>query len=317
MRQVTMIPLALLSLATMARAQVFTDRALFEAALQTSTVESFESAPLSGSGDSGGVASISFSDFKVDTTPPSAKVVDFPFYGAFNTTPGGKQFLYVDTDVGFVGAKTILTPFQTTYGIGFDYTSIVVGSSLNTVTVEGQTFKLALNPDTTTAKFFGYISTAGQPLSTLTIQTSTNSAYGIDQVTYGSPCPNANVTIGDGCIGPGGFEPRLSGDACMIIGQPFALAVEDANGGALAVFFAGVGTTTIPLGNGCDFLLTPVLPPLFALPLGGTGPGNGSTLLVTTIPASAPSGTTAFLQAIMDHGDGTYATSNAFRITVQ
>jgi len=299
-----------------AHGQAFTDRAAFEAALGAFSVETFESAPLSGSGSSGGVASISFDDFKVDTVPPAAKVLNFTHFGAFNTTPGGANYLYLDSDVGFVGVATTITPNNPVHAIGFDYTSIVVASSTNTVTVQGQAFTLALSTSTQ-HRFFGYISTNGQALADLTVSTSTNSAYGIDQLTLGAPCSSPSSPYGVGCPGPGGFVPKVATSSCAELGQPFTLTIDDALGGALAVFFVGTGPTSIPLSNGCSFLVSPLLPPLFSLPLGGAGPGGGFTILASTIPLSAPVGVVVHLQALIDHGDGTFSASNGARIPIQ
>jgi hypothetical protein len=63
------------------------------------------------------------------------------------------------------------------------------------------------------------------------------------------------------------------------------LQIANALGGSTALLIFGLSEAAIPMGGGCLLNVTPVLPPVFAIPLGGAGPGNGSATLIGTFPA--------------------------------
>ncbi len=108
---------------------------------------------------------------------------------------------------------------------------------------------------------------------------------------------------GTGCPGSGGFTPTLKNVGCPIAGSTFKINVARGLGGAAMLLFAGTGTSSIPLGGGCTYLLAPVLPPLFQTTLPGVGPGNGGVSLGLPVPANLPVGLSITLQvALIDPG---------------
>jgi hypothetical protein len=60
---------------------VFTDRAAFETAVGTLSIEDFESSPIIGTPGDGAQASATFGSFTVSSTPNAVKVLDAPFFG--------------------------------------------------------------------------------------------------------------------------------------------------------------------------------------------------------------------------------------------
>jgi hypothetical protein len=128
--------------------------------------------------------SLALTDFTVATAPRAVKVLSGPDgFGSFNTTPGGSRYLYLDTDIGLVGSSTTYSFNAPQRGFGFDYTGVNEPGNLFTVTINGQVFTLASNPNLSTASFWGYIPPTGS-VQTALVATSNDSGYGIDQVTY-------------------------------------------------------------------------------------------------------------------------------------
>jgi len=105
---------------------------------------------------------------------------------------------------------------------------------------------------------------------------------GWDDFTF-DVCSNA-VEYGVGCPGAGGFVPLLSVDCAIAAGNQTAITIDAGLGGATAVIVFGLAPTSVPMGGGCSFLVTPLFPATTTLPLGGVGPGNGSAVLVGLIP---------------------------------
>ncbi len=104
---------------------------------------------------------------------------------------------------------------------------------------------------------------------------------------------------GAGCIGSGGFTPRLRLDGVATPGGSATLSLENAKGGATALLFSGVTPGNVPLPGGCPLLVFPLLPIVFNLPLSGTQPGEGSFHLGGPLPGSLGSGSVFYLQAIV------------------
>ena len=173
---------ALFAGAHSAHAQVFTDRAAFEAAAGALVIETFEDDPLSGTPSGGAVVSISFDDFRVDTDPPAAKVIDVPFAGSENTTPGGKNYLYLDTDRGLVGSRSTFTFDAPITTFGFDYTGMGETGNQFTVEIDGMLF-VVHEGSTIVDGFWGYI---GSAVTTAVLETTSDSGYGVDQVATGA-----------------------------------------------------------------------------------------------------------------------------------
>ena len=187
-----------------ASAASYTDRTSFNAAAGSLTIETFESSSLVGNPGSGAVQSIAFADFSVSASPAAAKLADADhFYGSFNTTPGGKNYLYLDTDVGFQGSTATFSFNALTHAIGFDYTGVRERGTTFDVTVDGTTFTLAPNVDDDSFGFWGYTSEAG--FTSFTVATSLDSGYSLDQITYTAAIPEpqsyAMMLLGLGCIG--------------------------------------------------------------------------------------------------------------------
>lgn len=181
---------ALGAVASSASAQVFTDRVSFESALGSMLIETFEDEALSGTPSGGAVSALSFTDFTVRTTPNAAKVLDTPTFGSQNTTPGGARYFYADTDMGFVGSSTFYTLSFPTIAFGFDYTGLGEAGNVFSASVAGQNLVIS-TASTSTSGFWGYI--ADQSFTALTLSTTTDSGYGVDQVTY-TPAPAAALT---------------------------------------------------------------------------------------------------------------------------
>ena len=108
-------------------------------------------------------------------------------------------------------------------------------------------------------------------------------------------CTSPTVSYGAGCPGTGGATPTLSASDCAVIDCPFTLAMTDGLPGATAFLFVGATTASFPLGSGCTFLVSPVLPPLAGFPLDAAG----AFTFTVPIPASAPLGATAAIQALV------------------
>lgn len=115
-------------------------------------------------------------------------------------------------------------------------------------------------------------------------------------------CDGAAGTFGVGCVGSGGFTPRIGFQGCPTPGGNVALRVDRGLGGATALVFVGMAPASLAVSANCDLLTVPVLPTPIALPLLGTGAGVGNL----TAPLSLPStfgGVSFVLQAfIVDPG---------------
>ncbi len=134
-------------------------------------------------------------------------------------------------------------------------------------------------------------------------------------------CQSPTQSYGAGCAGTGGFVPALTAGDCATLGGSFQIALENALGGATAFLFAGVAPGSVPMNGGCTYLLAPVLPPLFAFPLGGVGPGTGVATLHFTLPSTGvPSGTMATVQAFVQDPSGVgggFANTQGLSITIE
>ncbi|MFG0320633.1 MAG: right-handed parallel beta-helix repeat-containing protein [Planctomycetota bacterium JB042] len=138
-----------------------------------------------------------------------------------------------------------------------------------------------------------------------------------DMGAYEAQCENPPVAYGDGCVGAGSLVPQIVVNSCPAIGAPLALVFTNAVGGSTAIVFAGAGMGNVPIGQYCTFLVHPILPPLFSLPLGGSGPGNGHAVLSGVVPPTTPVGAVVTWQFfVMDPnaGDG-FAASPGLRLT--
>jgi hypothetical protein len=199
------VPIAIASIFALVGAGVslaagltFTNRSSFEATVGSVAIEEFENAALVGNGDSGAVSSLTFSTFSVSSVPNAVKLLDTPYYGAGNSTPAGRKYLYIDTDMGNVGSvATFITLSASTFAFGFDYTDFDRPGSNPVVTISGQQFSLPLNPgggDQVTPLFWGYVGSS--PFMAIAINSDCDSAYGIDRVTTPSiPEPSSLLAL--------------------------------------------------------------------------------------------------------------------------
>lgn len=126
-----------------------------------------------------------------------------------------------------------------------------------------------------------------------------------------------SLSYGMGCAGTGGFVPSLSASNNPVAGQPISVTLDDALGGSTAILLFGLTQAAIPIGGGCQLLVSPVLPAIVAFPLGGVGPGNGTITLNSTVPLST-SGITFTLQAFVTDGGNPlgYAATNGLEFMV-
>lgn len=202
-KSTTLLVAALLGLGVTANAVAvtvyteYTDRAAFEAALATSTIEDFESYPLIGNPDpifpdDFGRASLTLDDFSLTATPPAIKIWGPEHSGSHNTTVGGFNFLYLDTDIFLQGSTTDFLLNSPVNAFGFDYTGVFgpdteVTLSIFTVTVDSETFILSPNNLEDDQLFWGVIGSTN--FDTTTLFTSLDSGYGVDDVTFGFAVP--------------------------------------------------------------------------------------------------------------------------------
>ena len=119
--------------------------------------------------------------------------------------PPAAKFLYLDTDDGEVGSETDFLLNSPVTAFGFDYTGIFEPSneeteSIFTVTIGSDIFNLSLNDDPSSHLFWGVIGPAS--FDTVTLITSLDSGYGVDEVTFGFaiPLPPAIWLFGSGLL---------------------------------------------------------------------------------------------------------------------
>jgi hypothetical protein len=111
-------------------------------------------------------------------------------------------------------------------------------------------------------------------------------------------CDGAAGTFGVGCVGSGGFTPRLGFQGCPTPGGNVALRVDRGLGGATALVFVGMAPASLAVSANCDLLTVPVLPTPIALPLLGTGAGVGNLTAPLTLPSTF-GGVSFVLQAFL------------------
>ncbi len=188
----------------------YTDRVAFEAALPLFKIDGFEAyAPVGNSG-SGAIMGLNFYDFQVTTSPNALKVLNVPAPGGFNTTSGGSNYLYLDTDIGLQGSQSTFGMHTPTLAFGFGYGGVNEPGTIWDVTILGNVFHLAVNGsnDSADVKFWGAISDT--PFSSILLYTSTDSGYTVDEVTYSAgaqsvPEPATIILLSSGLIGLAGY----------------------------------------------------------------------------------------------------------------
>ena len=126
------------------------------------------------------------------------------------------------------------------------------------------------------------------------------------------------TTYGTGCAGSGGLTPALSVTGCMTPGGSSSLDLSNAVGGTTAFLFIGSGTTSQPIAGGCPTIVGPRLPIFLAIPVGGSGPGNGAFALPFRLPISAVSPASHNIQLLVADaaGSGGYSTTNGVQLDI-
>lgn len=210
--------------ASAASAATYFAEADFLAVVTVTDTEDWEDETLSGSVGGGGATSLGF-DFVTVSTPINAvKVINEVFFGSGNVTPGGANYLYIDTDIGFGGTTPTFTFESAITAFGFFYTGVGRNSDTQTVTVGGNTVAIPANDkgtfgDFVSPLFFGY---SGAPISSFTVQMGDNSAFGLDDLVIGSladgpgtdpepgvvPLPASSVLLLGGLLGLGAVARR-------------------------------------------------------------------------------------------------------------
>ena len=164
----------------------YTDEASFVAASGPLALETFESSPTIGDPSGGGQAMLTFGSLTASSTPDALKVFDAPSFGNMNVTPGGSQYLAVDTDIADTGAIVTFTFDQPTFEFGSFV--IDVQSSVVTVMVEGEMFEIPIAGDGS-VQYFGVVS--DMPITSISFDMGTDSFNSFDDIRYTIPTPGA------------------------------------------------------------------------------------------------------------------------------
>jgi hypothetical protein len=203
----------------------YTDRSAFEALVNpgTVTVEDFESyraVDFIGNDpfvtpdpyfSPNGLVTLDLDYFSLSATPQAIKILDQAYpqppvtpIDVHNTTSGGAQYLYLDTDNPgqvITGSTTTIVLDNPVDAFGFNYTGVFEPGTSFTVTIGTTIFNLSLNNPAATSLFWGVIG-PGTTFDTITLTTSLDSGYGVDDVIFGSavPLPPALWLFGSGLL---------------------------------------------------------------------------------------------------------------------
>ncbi len=130
----------------------------------------------------------------------------------------------------------------------------------------------------------------------------------------GVSCTTSTVAYGAACPGSTGATPALTASRCAVTGCPFTLEVTNGLPSSTAFLFVGAAQANLPLGNGCSFLVAPVLPPLLPLPLDLAGDAS----VTLTLPAGAL-GAQPTLQALVSDPNAAlgFSATGGLRVTVE
>ena len=198
-KSTTLLVAALLGLGLTANAvaatvyTTYTDRALFEAVLATSTIEDFESVSYDpylifpDPATPNGLTDLTLDYFSLEADRKAIKIWNNWHDGSQNTTAGGARFLYLDTDISEKASETDFLLKSPVTAFGFDYTGVFEPGTAFTVTIGSDIFNPDLNNPERIAEFWGVIGTAS--FNTVTLFTDLDSGYGVDDVTFGFAIP--------------------------------------------------------------------------------------------------------------------------------
>jgi len=198
---------------------IYNERAAFEATLDpgTLTVEDFESEYAFGLGDiPNGKDSLDLNYFSVSSAEPVIKIMGYAHSGSHNTTSSnttidGTNYLYLDTDTGLQGSTTTISLKNPADAFGFNYTGVYEPGTAFTVSIGSSTFTVTPNNPEGDPLFWGILGLG--IITDITITTSLDSGFGVDDVTFGMavPLPPALWLFGSGLLAlAGGSAKRKS-----------------------------------------------------------------------------------------------------------
>ncbi len=128
----------------------------------------------------------------------------------------------------------------------------------------------------------------------------------------------ASEPYGAGCPGSGGITPVLALQGCLFPGGAVELVLAGGLGGAPALVLIGLDTGATPIGGGCTLLVDGILGAQVLLVLDGSGPGDGSVSLPTTLPPGLPAIAFALQALVGDAASPTgYSTTPGVAVTIE
>jgi hypothetical protein len=170
----------------------FDNQADFLAAAGAVTTEDFEDEPVVGDCSTGGVSNLSVTDFSVASSVPALKLLNIPCFGNHNTTPGGAQYLSMDTDVGGVGADIMIVLDNPSTAFGL-YLIDLESASIEVV-INGSSYVVPPNSDGGES-YFGIIDPAGFTTVGMNQLNATDSHWSVDDVAYGGGPISVDPTV--------------------------------------------------------------------------------------------------------------------------
>lgn len=189
----------------------------------------------------------------------------------------------VVTDVGFA---TPTAGFATITLEAFDSAGASLGTSTPSLFGDG-----SATSATAEDRFVGFRHPAG--IARIEIRADSSNDWEIDHVQYG----RALGVYGAGCKSSA-CTPFLFETGSPLAGGSLTLRLEDAPGGALAIFAIGNQKISTPLAGGCALLISPALFVIAPITLPGVGPCGSTYAQTLPIPLSL-AGTTFTLQTFV------------------
>lgn len=112
-------------------------------------------------------------------------------------------------------------------------------------------------------------------------------------------CVGSAGRFGHACAGSGGFAPSLTLEGCVRPGAAVTIGVRNAPGGSIALLIAGTGAAPSASGNSCLLQVAASAGVVLALPLSGTGLGNGQGTITAHVPSTIAHASHVMLQAVV------------------